>query len=109
LRSRTRRQWQNRLMSEIPGRADMRCRLSSSRFAPLATNAVQQTASYSITSWARAGVLPDRMSTPRRPDGGVPQRPRARTRRPRQPCSSCHPLKLFFVPRPRRRVCALLS
>src|SRR5882762_1987110 len=42
----------------------------------LATNAVQQIASYSITSSARAGVLPDRMSTPRRPDAGVPQRPR---------------------------------
>jgi hypothetical protein len=43
---------------------------------PLATNAVQQITSYSITSSARAGVLPDRMSTPRRPDAGVPQRPR---------------------------------
>src|SRR5450631_346265 len=43
---------------------------------PLATNAVQQIASYSITSSARAGVLPDRMSTPRRPDAGVPQQPR---------------------------------
>src|SRR6266567_906512 len=43
---------------------------------PLATNAVQQIASYSITSSSRAGVLPDRMSTPRRPDAGVPQRPR---------------------------------
>src|SRR5271169_919441 len=43
---------------------------------PLATNAVQQIASYLITSSARAGVLPDRMSTPRRPDAGVPQRPR---------------------------------
>jgi hypothetical protein len=47
-----------------------------SGFGPLATNAVQQIASYSITSSARAGVLPDRMSTPRRPDAGVPQRPR---------------------------------
>src|SRR6266705_1457967 len=37
------------------------------RVGPLATNAVQQMASYSITSSARAGVLPDRMSTPRRP------------------------------------------
>jgi hypothetical protein len=46
------------------------------REGPLATNAVQQIASYSITSSARAGVLPDRMSTPRRPDAGVPQRPR---------------------------------
>jgi len=45
-------------------------------FGPLATNAAQQIASYSITSSARAGVLPDRMSTPRRPDAGVPQRPR---------------------------------
>ena len=42
----------------------------------LATNAVQQIASYSITPSARAGVLPDRMSTPRRRDAGVPQRPR---------------------------------
>jgi hypothetical protein len=42
----------------------------------LATNALQQIVSYSITSSARAGVLPDRMSTPRRPDAGVPQRPR---------------------------------
>src|SRR5580692_6227508 len=49
------------------------------------------------------------MSTPRRPDAGVPQRPKARTRRPRQPAEAATPLKLFFVPRPRRRVCALLS
>src|SRR5262249_25827201 len=28
---------------------------------------------------------------------------------PTPACRSCHPLKLFFVPRPRRRVCALLS
>src|ERR1700758_2704518 len=53
-----------------------RVRPRQSRLGPLATNAVQQIASYSITSSARAGVLPDRMSTPRRPDAGVPQRPR---------------------------------
>src|SRR3954465_6654024 len=28
---------------------------------------------------------------------------------PRQPAEAAIPLKLFFVPRPRRRVCALLS
>jgi hypothetical protein len=33
----------------------------------------------------------------------------ARARRPRQPAEAATPLKLFFVPRPRRRVCALLS
>src|SRR6266704_5215359 len=32
----------------------------------------------------------------------------ARARRPRQPAEAATPLKLFFVPRPRRRVCALL-
>src|ERR1700758_1028384 len=53
-----------------------RVRPRQSRLGPLATNAVQQIASYSITSSARAEVLPDRMSTPRRPDAGVPQRPR---------------------------------
>ena len=42
----------------------------------LANNALQRIVSYSITSSARAGVLPDRMSTPRRPDAGVPQQPR---------------------------------
>jgi hypothetical protein len=51
-------------------------RAAMTAMGPLATNAVQQIASYSITSSARAGVLPDRMSTPRRPDAGVPQRPR---------------------------------
>src|SRR5882672_304859 len=52
------------------------CGVYISAMGQLATNAVQQIASYSITSSARAGVLPDRMSTPRRPDAGVPQRPR---------------------------------
>src|SRR5215468_5906341 len=33
----------------------------------------------------------------------------ARARRPRQPAEAAAPSKLFFVPRPRRRVCALLS
>src|SRR6267143_1688905 len=49
---------------------------TTAELGQLATNAVQQIASYSITSSARAGVLPDRMSTARRPDAGVPQRPR---------------------------------
>src|SRR5882672_10999038 len=42
------------------------CGVYISAMGQLATNAVQQIASYSITSSARAGVLPDRMSTPRR-------------------------------------------
>src|SRR5882757_8222702 len=61
--------------SAYPSIAVISISLPDKRDGPLATNAVQQIASYSITSSARAGVLPDRMSTPRRPDAGVPQRP----------------------------------
>jgi hypothetical protein len=53
--------------------------------------------------WRRA-----MMAAGRRPDAGVPQRPR--------PAPDAHasllklpPPQIFFVPRPRRRVCALLS
>src|ERR1700758_5164473 len=62
--------------SAYPSIAAISISLPDRRDGPLATNAVQQIASYSITSSARAEVLPDRMSTPRRPDAGVPQRPR---------------------------------
>jgi hypothetical protein len=62
--------------SLVASEADIRQQAIKGGEVPLATNAVQQIASYSITSSARAGVLPDRMSTPRRPDAGVPQRPR---------------------------------
>src|SRR5258707_12342876 len=64
------------LMSALLAEADVPSAADNVRLVPLATNAVQQIASYSITSSARAGVLPDRMSTARRPDAGVPQRPR---------------------------------
>src|SRR6202030_1469576 len=55
--------------------------------------------------WRRA-----MMAAGRRPDAGVPQRPRP------PPDAHAHasllrlpPPQIFFVPRPRRRVCALLS
>src|SRR5258707_15112223 len=84
------------LMSALLAEADVPSAADNVRLVPLATNAVHQIASYSITSSARAGVLPDRMSTPRRPDAGVPQRPKARTRRPRQPAEAATPSNYFL-------------
>jgi hypothetical protein len=74
-----------------------------SEMCQLATNAVQQIASYSITSRRRrefsrivcphpGDPMPAFLSGPDRPDA-----------------YASHHLKLFFMPRPRRRVCALLS
>ena len=82
--------------SGLPPTAEITHRDHHFRKVPLATNAVQQITSYSITSSARAGVLPDRMSTPRRPDAGVPQRPKARARRPRQPAEAATPSNYFL-------------
>src|SRR6476660_4459399 len=82
--------------SAYPSIAVISISLPDRRDGPLATNAVQQIASYSITSSARAGVLPGRMSTLRRPAAGVPQRPRPAPRRPRQPAEAATPSNYFL-------------
>ena len=77
--------------SLVASEADIRQQAIKGGEVPLATNAVQQIASYLITSSARAGVLPDRMSTPPANRCRRSSAAQARTRRPRQPAEAATP------------------